>query len=79
MTTATARKSLATLAILACVTLVSGAAFVAVTFAIWNWVSVAIACLVAVLLVFAIGLLLDVLDHWLDGADGHADEKDMGS
>lgn len=74
--TARARRSIATLAILACVTLVTGAAFVAATYAEWNWLSLGLGCVVAVLLVVCIDLLIDALERWLDRADGSAEHPE---
>jgi len=70
MTAATARRSLASLAILACVTIVTGAAFVAVTYARWDWLSALLGGVVIVLLVLCVRLVLDALESWLDRAEG---------
>ena len=70
MTAATARKSLATLALLACLTAVTGAAFVAVHFTQWDGLSLLLGLVLIVLVIVCIRVLLDALENWVERADG---------
>lgn len=62
----TGRRSLATLAILGCITILTAAVFIAVTYTQWDWLSTLLGALSAVLLVMCVRGLLDALDTWLD-------------
>jgi len=73
MTATSARTSLASLAILVCVTLVTAAAFIAVTYAEWDWLSALLGSVVIILLVVCVRLMLDALEIWLDRAEGEGD------
>lgn len=73
MTATSARTSLASLAILGCVTLVTGVAFVAVTYAEWDWLSALLGSVAIILLVISVRLMLDAIEAWLDRAEGEGD------
>lgn len=79
MTTASKRRSLATLAILASVGLVTGGAFFAVTYTQWNWLSVLLGCVAIAVLVACLELLISTLESWLDRAYDAADDAERGS
>ena len=72
MTAVTARKSLATLALLACLTAVTGTAFVAVHFTQWDELSLVLGAALVALVVVCIGVLLDALENRVERA-GHDD------
>lgn len=74
MTTSTKHNSLASLAVLSCITLLTGAAFVAITYTEWDWLSALLGVAVIVLVVLCVRLVLDVVEEWLDRA-----EDDPGS
>lgn len=71
MTVVTARKSLATLALLACLMAVTSAAFVAVHFAQWDGLSLVLAMVLIVLVIVCIRVLLDALENWVERAEHH--------
>lgn len=79
MTTATARRSLATLVIVACMTVGTGVAFVVMSYAKWNWLSVVLGGAMAVLLVICVGVLISALEDWLDRAEEEPDEAERRS
>lgn len=66
MSESTGRRSLATLAILGCVTILTAAAFIAVTYAQWDWLSTLLGMASVVVLILCVSKLLDALDTWLD-------------
>jgi len=75
MTVVRSRKSLAALAVLACLTAVTGAAFVGIHFTQWDEFSLLLGAVLLVLVVICIKVLLDALENWVDPA-GHDDTGD---
>ena len=71
----TVRRSLATVAILACLAATTGAALVAARYILWHWRSGLLGAVVVVLAVVGIGLMLDALEKWIEGAEAGAGEK----
>jgi hypothetical protein len=65
----TARRSLAALVVLACITIVTGAAFIAVTYAEWDWLSTLLGSVVILLVILCVRLVLDALENWINRAD----------
>lgn len=70
------RRSLATLAILGCITILTAGAFVAVTYARWGWMSMVLGMVSMVPLVLSVRALLDALDAWLDRPDRSTTPED---
>ena len=69
MGAAAAGRSLVTLAVLASVTAVTGAAFIAVTYTEWNWLSASLGAVVTVLVVICVYLALEALENWQDARE----------
>jgi peptidoglycan/LPS O-acetylase OafA/YrhL len=76
--TAITKGSLAALALLAGVTLLAIAAFVAVSYTTWGWLSTLLGVVAVVLLVLCVRRGLDLLDRWLDRPDAASPARDRG-
>ena len=69
MTDFSARKSLASLAVLACTAILAVAASLGVAYAHWDWLSTFLAAFLIVVCVIGVRLLLGALDEWMGRAD----------
>jgi uncharacterized membrane protein len=69
----TARKkslaSLVLLAVLVCLTGVTGAALVAVQYTEWDWLSLLLGAVLILLVTALVWVVLDAVDNWIDRAE----------